>query len=148
MGFFEKAGKFFGSGAAKAVTGTVQGLADVVNQFVETDDEKRAAKILLAKMAQRPAELQVELNKIGSVHRSIWVAGWRPAIGWVLALSLGFYYIPQFAMASVLWVKLCWSTAEIVPYPISDISGLMELVIGMLGLAGVRTIEKFGGISK
>lgn len=145
---FGKIAEFFGAGAAKAVVGTVDGIANVFDRFIETDDEKRAAKMILAKMAQKPAELQVELNKIGSAHRSIFVAGWRPYIGWVLGTSLAFYYLPQFAMASILWAKLCWSAQEITPYPITDIKGLLELILGMLGLAGLRTVEKFGGISK
>ena len=143
-----KIASFFGGGAAKAVTGTIEGIANVFDKFIETADEKKAAKILMAKMAQKPAELQVELNKIGSAHRSIFVAGWRPYIGWILGTSLGFYYLPQFLMAAILWSRMCWNAQEIIPYPITDIKGLLELIMGMLGLAGLRTIEKFGGISK
>ena len=148
MAFLGKVAEFFGAGAAKAVTGTVQGVADVFDQFMETDDEKRAAELVMIKLAQKPAELQVGLNKIESAHRSIFVAGWRPYIGWVLGTSLALYYLPQFAMASVLWVRVCWGEQVLVPYPITDIKGLIELIMGMLGLAGLRTIEKFGGISK
>lgn len=145
---FGKIAEFFGTGAAKAVVGTVEGVANVFDKFIETDDEKKAAALIMAKMAQRPAELQVELNKIGSSHRSIFVAGWRPYIGWVLGTALAFYYLPQFAMASILWIRVCWDVQELIPYPVTDIKGLLELVMGMLGLAGLRTIEKFGGVSK
>ncbi len=148
MSIFAKVGEFFGGGAAKVVTGTVQGIANVFDQFMETDDEKRAAEMVMAKLAQKPAELQVGLNKIESAHRSIFVAGWRPYIGWILGTSLAFYYLPQFAMASILWVRISWEAKELSPYPITDIAGLIELIMGMLGLAGLRTIEKFGGISK
>ncbi len=140
--------EFFGMGAAKAVTGTVEGIANVFDKFIETPDEKTAAKTLLIRMAQRPGELQVELNKIGAAHRSMFVAGWRPYIGWVLGTALAMYYLPQFAMASILWVRLSWAASELVPYPISDISGLTQLVYGMLGLAGLRTIEKAQGLTK
>jgi len=148
MSIFGAVGEFFGGGAAKAVTGTVEGIANVFDKFIETDDEKTAAKLLLAKMAQRPAELQAEINKLEAVHRSVFVSGWRPCIGWVLALSLGFYYIPQFSMASILWVRLSWNAKELAAYPITEIHGLIELVFAMLGMAGLRTVEKFGGVSK
>jgi len=148
MGIFGAVGEFFGGGAAKAVTGTVEGIANVFDKFIETEDEKTAAKLLLAKMAQRPAELQVEINKLEAVHRSTFVSGWRPFIGWILGTSLAFYYIPQFAMASILWVRLCWNAQTLIAYPITEIHGLTELVFAMLGMAGLRTVEKFGGVSK
>ena len=85
---------------------TVEGVADVVDKFVETPDGKAAFKTVMARMAQTPGLAQVELNKVGAGHRSIWVAGWRPAIGRVLALSLALCYIPQSATASYMWVKL------------------------------------------
>jgi len=75
-----------------SIAETAKGVADVVDKFVETPDEKTAFKTVMAKMAQEPGLAQVELNKIGAANRSVFVAGWRPAIGWVLALSLGIYY--------------------------------------------------------
>ena len=140
--------------AGGEVINAVEGVANVIDKFVETDDERRAAETLLAKMAQRPGELQVELNKIEAGSRSIFVAGWRPAIGWVCATSLGIYYIPQFLVAQYVWVQSflisCVDTnAEcVVPaFPV-EINGLMELIIGMLGLAGLRTVEKAMGKTK
>jgi len=65
------------------VVETAKGVADVVDKFVETEDEKTAFKTVMARMAQQPGLAQVELNKIGAAHRSIFVAGWRPAVGWV-----------------------------------------------------------------
>ena len=81
--------KFFSAG----VTETVKGVADVVDKFVQTPDEKAAFDIIMARMAQEPALAQVELNKIGAANRNIFVAGWRPAVGWVCALGLLFTFI-------------------------------------------------------
>ena len=115
-------------------------MADVVDKFIETPDEKAAFKTVMAKMAQEPGLAQVELNKIGAAHRSIFVAGWRPFIGWVCGISLAIYYLPQFTAASFMWVLMfvnSCSTECVVPaYPIDSIKGLMELILGMLGLAG------------
>jgi len=135
-----------------SIAETAKGVADVVDKFVETPDEKTAFKTVMAKMAQEPGLAQVELNKIGAANRSVFVAGWRPAIGWVLALSLGIYYLPQFLVASYMWVHMfvqsCSIECSVSTYPIEDIKGLMELILGMLGLAGLRTVEKLSGRTK
>ena len=74
-------------------------------------------------------------------------AGWRPAIGWVCAMSLAVFFIPQYSTATYLWVKACLAVGSIVPYPV-DAEGLMELVFGMLGIAALRTYEKKQGVTK
>ena len=120
------------------LTETVKGVADVVDKFVETPDEKAAFQTVMAKMAQQPGLAQVELNKIGAAHRSIFVAGWRPAVGWVCAVGLAFAFLVN--------PILQWTVGEAGPELPLDI--MMELVIGMLGLAGLRTAEKLVGRSK
>ena len=114
-----------------------------MDKFVETPDEKAAFKTVMARMAQKPGLAQIEFNKIGAAHRSTFVAGWRPFIGWVCGASLAIYYLPQFTAASFMWVLMfinSCSTECVVPaYPIDSIKGLMELILGMLGLAGKIT---------
>ena len=142
-------------GAAGSGLGQVaKDVADVVDKFVETEDEKAAVKVVMARMAQEPGMAQVELNKVGAAHRSIFVAGWRPFIGWICGWSLAIYYIPQFAVASGMWVYMfiqsCSTEAGCVisAYPIDSVTGLLELLLGMLGLAGLSTAEKMAGIPK
>ncbi len=137
MGFLSK---IIGGGAVDAATG----IANIVDRFVETPDERKAADMLLAKMAQRPAELQVELNKIEAGHRSVFIAGWRPALGWLCALGLGFTFLvnPVLQWSTCLWAAECITGPEL-PHDV-----MFELVIGMLGLAGLRTAEKAMGRTK
>lgn len=137
-----------GKAAGDAVTQPIEAIGNVFDKLFTSDAERAQAEMVLEKLRQHPLELQVEINKIEAVHPSILVAGWRPFIGWVLGISLGCYYIPQFALAAILWAKSCWAVNAVSPFPIYDISGLSELVIAMLGLAGLRTAEKFGGITK
>ena len=120
------------------LTETVKGVADVVDKFVETPDEKAAFQTVMAKMAQQPGLAQVELNKIGAAHRSIFVAGWRPAVGWVCAIGLAFAFLVN--------PILQWTVGEAGPELPLDI--MMELVIGMLGLAVLRTAYNLVGRSK
>jgi hypothetical protein len=129
------------------VVSAAQGVANVINQFVETPDERRAADMLLTKMAQEPDKAQTEINKVESGHRSIFVAGWRPFIGWVCGTSLGLYFIPQFVLGAILWVRVSWDAQEIQAYPV-DASALFELVLAMLGMSGLRMIEKIAGKAK
>jgi len=66
MGFFSK---LIGGSLGE----TVKGVGEVIDRFVETPDEKAAFKTVMAKMAQEPGLAQVELNKIGAAHRSIFL---------------------------------------------------------------------------
>lgn len=121
-----------------SVTETAKGVAEVVDKFIETPDEKAAFKTVMARMAQEPGLAQVELNKIGAAHRSIFVAGWRPAVGWVCAIGLAFAFLIN--------PVLQWAVDK--PGPELPLDIMMELVIGMLGLAGLRTAEKLSGRAK
>ena len=131
MGFLSK---IIGGGVVDAATG----IANIVDKFVETPDERKAADILLAKMAMRPAELQVELNKIEASHRTIFVSGWRPFIGWIGGLGL--------AYAFLIHPTISFFYDGPMPELPTDI--MFELVIAMLGLAGLRTAEKAMGRTK
>lgn len=137
-----------GKQAGDAIASPIDAIGNVFDKLFTSDEERAQAEFVMEKLRQRPQELQSEINKLEAQHRSIFVAGWRPAIGWVLAISLGTYYIPQFTLASVLWVKLCWTAQELVKYPVESIAGLMELVLAMLGMAGYRTIEKLNSKTK
>lgn len=84
-----------------------------------------------------------EINKAEAQHQSIFVAGWRPAIGWVCALALAFQYLirPFWIWSITVW----WPESPIPP----TLDGMLwELVFGMLGIGGLRTLEKVKGVSK
>ena len=84
---------------------------------------------------QKLIELQSEINKVEAQHRTIFVAGWRPFIGWVCGVALAYNF--------VLRDLLIWFIGpEQVP-PALQMEHLMTVLIGMLGLGGMRTFEKF-----
>ncbi len=84
---------------------------------------------------QKLIELQSEINKVEAQHRTIFVAGWRPFIGWVCGVALAYNFI--------LRDLLIWLIGpEQVP-PALQMEHLMTVLIGMLGLGGMRTFEKF-----
>lgn len=128
---------------------TIEKSGEALDKLFTSDDERNQAQAVLEKLRQQPAILQAELNKIEAAHRSIFVAGWRPAIGWVCALGLFFFYIPKFILGNVVWVVTIHQAgwAEIPAYPI-DGGGLFELVLALLGMGTIRTIEKAKGLTR
>lgn len=147
MSFITKLGKFM-LGNGDAIAKPVDAVGEAFDKIFTSDEERLAAQTVLEKLRQQPLEWQAALNKIEAQSSSFFKSGWRPCLGWILDVSLAIYYIPQFVLATILWVKFCLTSGQIAPYPIGDISGLMELVFGMLGLATLRTVEKFGRVSK
>ena len=84
---------------------------------------------------QQLIELQSEINKLEAKHRTIFVAGWRPFIGWVCGVALAYNF--------VLRDMLVWYMGAETAPPALQMEHLMTVLIGMLGLGGMRTFEKF-----
>lgn len=126
--------KLLGSGIGE----TAKGVADVIDRFVETSEEKKAAEILLMKVQQQPDKWQTEINKIEAGHRSIFIAGWRPFIGWICGFGLAFHFI-----ISPLFEWITGATA-----PELETGALVSLVLALLGLGATRTYEKKHGLTK
>lgn len=88
---------------------------------------------------QKLIELQGEINKIEAQHRTIFVAGWRPFIGWVCGFALAYNF--------VLRDLLVWYFGEASAPPALQMEHLITVLIGMLGLGGMRTFEKLNNKS-
>jgi hypothetical protein len=88
---------------------------------------------------QKLIELQSEINKVEAQHRTIFVAGWRPFIGWVCGFALAYNF--------VLRDMLIWYFGENTAPPALQMEHLMTVLIGMLGLGGMRTFEKLNNKS-
>lgn len=142
-----KIAKFL-TGDGDAVAKPVDAVGEAFDKIFTSEEERMAAQAVLVKLKQNPLEWQVALNKIEAQSSNLFKSGWRPFIGWTCGFSLALFYIPQFGTAAIIWVITCVSTGQVVPYPVTNISGLMELVIGMLGFGALRTLEKFGRITK
>lgn len=105
------------------------------------------AKLELIKL-QQSGELaqitgQLEINKNEALNLSVFVSGWRPAIGWVCAFALFYQYIGR---------PISQAIAVYVGHPLPVFPGLddnlWQLLLGMLGLGGLRTFEKINGVAK
>lgn len=114
-------------------TGLVNGVAGAIDRFVETGEEKKAASLLVAKMKQNPSRWQAEINKVEAGHRSLFVAGWRPCIGWISATALAWGWI----IAPTL--QFFYPDR---PMPGIELGEAISLIMAMLGMGVLRTYEK------
>jgi hypothetical protein len=126
----------------QALIGPVAGLLD---KFVEDKDQKNALAHEIATMAERQAHesvmAQIEVNKAEAASASLFKGGWRPAVGWVCAMALFYHFILQ----PVLLFGVAVSGVAIPALPEFDMASLMPILLGMLGLGGLRTVEKIKG---
>jgi hypothetical protein len=103
--------------------------------------EEKYMEILLEekKLEQELMLGQISINKVEASHPSIFVAGWRPAIGWVCAsvFAINFIFIPVYCtlVETLSLNAVCPETL--------DMSQMMPVVLGMLGIGGMRTYEKY-----
>jgi hypothetical protein len=128
----------------QALIGPVAGLLD---KFIEDKDTKNALAHEISTMAERHAQElakgQLEVNKVEAASKSMFVAGWRPAVGWVCVLGMAsnFIIIP---MAN-FGLAIAESSITI---PLIDTSTMMPVLMGMLGLGVMRSVEKVQGVSR
>ena len=88
------------------------------------------------------AQMQADTNKAEAASTSMFVAGWRPAVGWVCSIGL----LTQFIIAPLA----TWASGLIgkpVVFPSLDMGTLLTLLLGMLGMGGMRTFEKVNGVN-
>lgn len=133
-------GKLFGSTAAQPI----EAIGNVLDGLFTSDEEKLDKQIILQRLAQQPNLAQVELNKIEAQHRSIFVAGWRPFIGWVCGIALFYNFVVRDVVA---WI-ITASGANLSMPPELAMEHLMTILMALLGLGGYRTVEKLQGRSK
>ena len=131
--------KLFGVGdAAKVVPDAVTAVGNAFDQLFTSDEERQAGQIVLERLRQAPHILQGEVTKIEAQHRSVFVAGWRPFIGWVCGSGLAFTF--------VINPVIQWFTGE--PGPVMPTEAMTSMVVSLLGLGALRTAEKMQGKAK
>lgn len=126
---------------------------DIINKFIPDPAQKAQAAFQMAQLQQQTAfkeldaqiaeiQTQTDTNKVEAANTNMFVAGWRPYIGWICGTGLGWNYI---GIGMVNFV----STA--IGHPVAvqpaDLSEMMPLLMGMLGLGAMRTYEKVNGVN-
>jgi hypothetical protein len=109
----------------------------------EAEKARNQLEAQLVTAANEAAMAQVEVNKIEASHPSVFVAGWRPSIGWVCAAGLAW----AFVLAPITsWALVVLGIRAELPAIHTDY--LLELVLAMLGIGGLRTFEKLRGVAR
>jgi hypothetical protein len=128
-------------------------IGNVIEKIFPDPVKAQEAKLELFKLEQQgqlaalDADLkmalgQMEINKVEAANSSLFVSGWRPAVGWVCVAGLTYTFIGQPILS---WM----STMNQVPVPPElDLDSLVTLLAGLLGLGGFRTYEKVKGVAR
>lgn len=130
------------------------GLVDTfINKFVA--DKDLAAKLAMEARSQEFAgELsllvgQLEINKAEAASSSTFVAGWRPFVGWTCGFALAYNFVLYPILKYILLVVVMYQPDLMLPeFPVLETAELMTVLMGMLGLSGMRTFEKLNDVAR
>ena len=106
-------------------------------------NEVEKLNLELTKIEQALNLGQIEVNKVEAAHKNMFVAGWRPFIGWVCGIAIAYAFILQ---PVIIWM-VALQGIDVQP-PEIESDTLYQLVLAMLGMAGLRTYEKQAKVSR
>lgn len=122
----------------------IQGVGQIIDNLHTSDKERMELELENKRLDVSVVNKVHDTNIAEANHKSWFVAGWRPSIGWVASVGLLYSFI---IFPILLWLNAVWGWTPIPP-PALDDAALMNLVIALLGLGGLRTYEKTRGATK
>jgi hypothetical protein len=129
----------------QALIGPISTLLDKV---IPDAGERARLAHEIATMAERQAHevalAQIEVNKEEAKSENIFKSGWRPFIGWVCGIAFAYHFVGQ----PVIMLVLAYLGMPAPYLPDFDMMSLMTVLGGLLGLGGLRTFEKYKGVTK
>ena len=121
--------------------GAVADLATTVVNKIWPDKSEQERQQLASALAI--VQGQLDANKVEAASSSVWTSGWRPGVGWICVAALAMQYV---ARPLISWI------AAVSGHPLPTLPGiddnLWQLLVGLLGLGGLRTFEKVSGVAK
>lgn len=140
------------------VIATIVGsVANLIGDVHTSDKERLDAQIEMQKLGIEAQKIdaglvqgQLEINKVEAKHQSVFVAGWRPAVGWVSVAGLAYNFLahPFLLWAWALLQARGWVPTDLGAPPPVDVEALLVLLGGILGLGVYRTAEKVKGVAR
>lgn len=132
----------------------IGGVVQVVNKFIPDPQAQAQMQLELAKLKQaedfkqidaalQMTQQQTDINKAEATSGSLFIGGWRPACAWVCVTAFGYHYVAQPVAAFVL--AACGVTVVL---PAFDMGTMTTVLMGMLGLGGMRSFDKLKGTSR
>jgi len=126
----------------------VKGVTNIVDDLVTTKEEIRQLDIKEEQIDAGLMQAQMEVNKAEAQHKSMFVAGWRPFIGWIGGIALAYQFIIYPVLTWVwAWMMSKGSVPEgMEPPPMLDTGALFAVITGMLGIGAMRSYDKVKGV--
>ena len=136
------------------ISGLFSAAQSLIERFFPDPEKKAEAQRALLQMQQNGelallasetdlAKLQTQTNVEEAKHANIFVSGWRPAVGWCCAAAFAYsYVILPFAQFLVFTFGTTTMTEQLALAPRLELSEMMPVLLGMLGLGSLRTVEK------
>tara|TARA_R110002050_G_scaffold178891_2_gene312132 strand:+ start:405 stop:785 length:381 start_codon:yes stop_codon:yes gene_type:complete len=121
----------------------IKPVSEILDKFVADKDLKLKLQHELSQELHKANIAQLEVNKVEAAHRNVFVAGWRPFTGWVCASALAYHFI----LEPIIVFGLALYNIQLT-LPQFDMGSLLTVLMGMLGLGGLRTFEKSKGLTK
>lgn len=133
----------------EAIEGFMKGaVKPVLDKFIADADKRLEAENMIYTMGHQVSMGQVEINKVEAQNSSVFVAGWRPFVGWVCGINLAYAEIGN-DMLNWMLMFMTQVTGRTLPaLPEPDPSVTLEILFALLGLAGMRSWEKWKGVHR
>lgn len=131
------------------ISSIIDSVGKVAGDLITTDKEKMQLEIENRKLDQAIDIAQIQVNKEEAKSSSLFVSGWRPAVGWIGAAALAYQFLayPLLGWAWKWLQAMNYVPAEMSPPPLLDAEQLWVMLSGILGIAGMRTFEKQKGVA-
>lgn len=165
LGWFSKdtgdAVKSAGEGIGTVVdsaTGLLGGIRNLITGDLPPDTIEALQKLALEAESLKVDALKVKQNiQIGQQtiekaaiekggFNSFFLAGWRPSLGWIAAIALFAYYVPPVALQTYFWARASFASDSMIVWQnMFDVTDILGLVGTLLGMAGLRSLDKKNG---
>lgn len=119
------------------ILGPINAVGNILDKLFTSDEERLSKQVLLERLSMLPLLAQQEINKIEAAHRSLFVAGWRPFLGWLCGLG----YLYEIILRPVL-LNFGINLVGL------DKTTIISITVALLGLSVERTVEKVKKISR
>jgi len=128
----------------------IESVGKVAGDLITTDKERMQLELEGRKLDQAIDLAQIGVNNTEAQHASVFVAGWRPAIGWIGAAAMAYQFL-LYPMLTWVWALAQangYLPAGTQPPPVLDADQLWVILSGILGIAGMRSFEKSRGVAR
>lgn len=124
----------------------IMGLFGVVDRVIESKDARETVKLKLMELHANGDLKQMEVNAKEAEHQSVFVAGWRPFVGWVCAVAFGWMFVLQPILVFVL--AALGAGVDIAALDVFDMEAMLTVLGGLLGMGALRTYERKTGVAR